>query len=181
MRPQSRDDFQIAIICALPLEFDAVEALFDEHYDEDTAAYGKQLGDANWYRTGRVAQHNIVLACLPGMGIGNAASVASGLQVSFPRVNLALLVGICGGVPFPSGHTEVILGDVVISDKVVEYGSGRQYPDGFQERGVTKETLGRSNRDLRTFLSGLKTHKKQHQLQDELLIYLQYLQNHTDG
>lgn len=32
MLPRTRDEFEIAVICALPLEADAVEALFDEHY-----------------------------------------------------------------------------------------------------------------------------------------------------
>lgn len=52
MRPQSRSKFETAIIRALPLEFDAVEALFDEHYDN--IVYGKQQGDENFYRTGRI-------------------------------------------------------------------------------------------------------------------------------
>jgi hypothetical protein len=68
MRPRSRNDFEAAIICALPLEFDAVEALFDEYYDGLSPAYGKQLGDANWYRTGKVGQHNVVLTCLALLG-----------------------------------------------------------------------------------------------------------------
>jgi nucleoside phosphorylase len=181
MRPRSRNEFEIAVICALPLEFNAVEALFDEHYDGCGLAYGKQHGDANWYRTGRVCQHNIVLTCLPGMGKGSAASVASSLQVSFPRISLTLLVGICGGVPFPSQQTEIILGDVVISDRVVEYDFGRQYPDRFQRKGVVKETLSGPNRDMRSFLSALKTHMSHDQLQDKLLDHLQDLQKHPDS
>jgi hypothetical protein len=55
MRPQSRNEFETAIICALPLEFDAIEAVLDEYYD----GLGS-IGDANWYRAGRVGQHNIV-------------------------------------------------------------------------------------------------------------------------
>src|SRR5215471_13896972 len=105
MRPKSRDEFEIAIICALPLEFDAVEVLFDERYDEFNRTYGRQR-DTNWYRTGRIGRHNIVLACLPGIGKGSAAGAASSLRISFVRINLSLLVGVCGGVPFPSGeHT----------------------------------------------------------------------------
>lgn len=181
MRPRSRDEFEIAIICALPLEFDAVEALFDDYYDEFIPTYVKQLGDANWYRAGRITEHNILLTCLPGMGIGNAASVASSLKVSFPRINLALLVGICGAVPFPSERTEIILGDVVISDRIVEYGFGRQYPDGFQPRGVIKETLGRSNRDIRTFLQVLKTDRMRAQLQSDVSKYVQGLQHQPEG
>jgi hypothetical protein len=42
MRPQSRDEFETVIICALPLEVDAVEALFDGHYNEFCSANGKQ-------------------------------------------------------------------------------------------------------------------------------------------
>lgn len=41
MRPKSRNDFTIAIICALPLEVEAVEALFDETYDRFGKHYGK--------------------------------------------------------------------------------------------------------------------------------------------
>jgi hypothetical protein len=32
MPPQSRKEFEIAIICALTVEADAVQALFNEHY-----------------------------------------------------------------------------------------------------------------------------------------------------
>jgi hypothetical protein len=43
LRPRSRNDFTIAIMCALPLEADAVEALFDETYD--------RLGKHLWQTT----------------------------------------------------------------------------------------------------------------------------------
>lgn len=92
MRPRSRNDFTIAIICALPLEADAVEALFDETYDRLGKYYGKQPGDANAYMNGRIGMHNVVLCYLPGMGKGSAASVASSLQVSYTGVELALVV-----------------------------------------------------------------------------------------
>jgi len=46
MRPKLRNEFQTAIICALPLEFDAVEALLDECYGGLGSAYSKQRGDA---------------------------------------------------------------------------------------------------------------------------------------
>jgi hypothetical protein len=41
MRPKNRNDFAIAIICALPLEAEAVEALFDELYDRLGKYYNK--------------------------------------------------------------------------------------------------------------------------------------------
>ncbi|BCS19483.1 uncharacterized protein APUU_12311A [Aspergillus puulaauensis] len=182
MRPRSRDEFETAIICALALEFDAVEALFDEAYDGfGASSYGKQPGDPNWYRTGRIGPHNVVLTCLPGMGKARAASVASNLQVSFPGVSLGLLVGICGAVPFPSEHTEVILGDVIVSDKVVEYDFGKQYPDGFRRNRVVKETLGGPNRMIRSFLSGLKTRKMHGELQEQTWKYQQSVRSQQDG
>ncbi|KAH3452745.1 hypothetical protein KXX05_007654, partial [Aspergillus fumigatus] len=101
MRPRRRTDFAIAIICALPLEAEAVEALFDEGYDQRGEFYGKQRGDANTYVNGRIGQHDVVLCYMPGMGKGRAASVASSLLVSYPEIELALVVCICGGAPPP--------------------------------------------------------------------------------
>lgn len=39
MRPKDRSEFSIVIICALPVEADAVIGLFDEFYDR----YGDQV------------------------------------------------------------------------------------------------------------------------------------------
>jgi hypothetical protein len=46
-RPSNRDEFEVAIVCALPLEFNAVFALVDEFWDEDGDYYGKADGDTN--------------------------------------------------------------------------------------------------------------------------------------
>ena len=55
LRHYSRNGFEIAIICALPLERSAVEALLDEEYETDGFSYGKAPGDRNgiYYRTVR--------------------------------------------------------------------------------------------------------------------------------
>ncbi|KAJ5481007.1 kinesin light chain [Penicillium diatomitis] len=116
MRPRRRDDFAIAIICALVFEADAVEALFDETYDRLGKHYGKERGDANTYVNGRIGKHDVVLCYMPGMGKGSAAGVASSLLISYPGVRLALVVGICGGAPSPPKYQEIYLGDVIISD-----------------------------------------------------------------
>ena len=60
-----RRDFEIAIICALPLEASVVGALFDRRYDDKT--YGKALGDPNAYSTGVIGHHNVVLVHMPNM------------------------------------------------------------------------------------------------------------------
>lgn len=176
MIPRSCADFDIAIICALPVEFDAVEALFDQHYD--STVYRKQHGDANFYRTGRIHEHNVVLACLPEMGKRSAASVASSLQCTFTNIHLTLLAGICGGVPYPPGkrgETELILGDVIISSSIVEYDSGKQYPDKFQLRDGLIDTIGR-DRHTRTLLAALRTSQYQSEFQRKLSSHLVHLQ-----
>ncbi|XHG06576.1 hypothetical protein AWENTII_009765 [Aspergillus wentii] len=177
MRPKTRDEFEIAIICALVHEADAVEALFDETYDSLSRTYGKQSGDANTYTNGRIGQHNVVLCYMPGMGIGNAASVASSLRVSYTKIKLALVVGICGGVPFPSGgKAEIFLGDIIVSDSVIQYDFGRQYPDGFQRKADVKETLGRPIREIRTLLSALQTRRTRKEFQGRIAQHLKTLE-----
>jgi nucleoside phosphorylase len=111
----------------------------------------------------------------------NAASVAASIHFSFPKTNLALLVGICGGVPFSTEQTEIILGDVLISDKVIEYDFGRQCPDGFQRKGAVMDILGPSNRNVRSLLSGLKTRMTHDQLQGRLLECLEQLQRNPNS
>lgn len=176
MRPKSRSDFTIAIICALPIEADAVEALFDETYDRLGKIYGKQPGDANVYINGRITDHDIVLCHMPGMGIGSAASVASSLRVSYRGVRLALVVGICGGAPYLSSDQNIFLGDVIVSDSVVEYDFGRQYPGGFQRKTDVKDILGRPDREIRTLLAGLNGKKTRMEFQDQMSQHLCMMQ-----
>lgn len=180
--PQHPYEFEVAIICALPREADAVEALFDETYDKASRLYGVQQGDANVYTNGRIGPHNVVLCYLPGMGKGSAASAASSLRVSYPSVQLALLAGICGGVPLiVSNGTSVLLGDVILSDRVIEYDFGRQYPNGFDRKRDVKETSGRHSREIRTLFAGLKTRKTRQEFQDRVLQHLQALQKQPDN
>lgn len=159
MAPRRRHDFGTAIICALQLEADSVEALFDEIYDN--SQYGQILGDDNIYTLGKIGRQNVVLAWMARMGKSNAAGVAANLKTSFTNISLALLVGVCAGVPFPpdSEGSEIILGDVVISRAVVEYDSGRRFPDRFQRKDTLLESLGPPPLWIKSFvqkLSGLR-------------------------
>lgn len=173
MRPQSRTGFRIAIICALVFEAEAVEALFDETYDKFGKTYGKRRGDANSYINGRIGKNNVVLCYMPGMGNGSAASVASSLQVSYTEVQLALIVGICGGAPNPSTDQDIFLGDVIISNALVEYDFGRQYPGGFKRKS---DALRRPNREIRTLLAALSTSRARVKFQDRMLHHLHKIQ-----
>ncbi|CAI6094611.1 unnamed protein product, partial [Clonostachys chloroleuca] len=117
-RPTSRHGFEIAIICALTIEADA--------YWDDEYSFGKASGDPNAYTTSSISYHNVVLAHMPGMGKINAA------VTSYPNIKLALVVGVCGAVPFVSDSaTEIILGDIIISSGVVQYDFGRRLPERF--------------------------------------------------
>ncbi|CEL07698.1 Putative Pfs, NB-ARC and TPR domain protein (JCVI) [Aspergillus calidoustus] len=176
MRPSSRDDFAIAIICALTLEAEAVEELFYETYDRLGEHYRKQSGDDNTYINGRIGSHNVVVCYMPGMGTGSAASVASSLKISYKRIEVALVVGICGGAPYPLSGGEIFLGDVIVSDSVVQYDFGRQYPGGFEKKTDLKDILGRPSQALRSILASLQARRSCRDLQEKLSRHLQTLQ-----
>jgi nucleoside phosphorylase len=154
--PRSRSDFQTAIICTLPVEADAVGAMFDEYWHKD-GGYTKAPGDTNAYVTGRIGYHNVVMAFVPGMGKGAAAGVAGGLRSSYPQVKLALVVGVCGGVPYTPDGEEILLGDVIISDGIVQYDFGKQYPDKFIRKDTLVHSLQRPDLEIRSLIAKLKT------------------------
>ncbi|KAF4447039.1 hypothetical protein FALBO_16995, partial [Fusarium albosuccineum] len=172
IRPNSRHDFEIAIICALPLEADAVGALFDHSWDNDGSPFDKAPSDPNAYSTGVLGRHNVVLAYMPRMGKANAAAVASNCRTSFPNIKLALVVGVCGVVPFGPDDKEIILGDVVVSDGVIQYDFGRRLPTGFSIKDGPLDSLGRLSPEIRGVLMKLKTFQSQEQLRGRMAGYL---------
>ncbi|KAH6670198.1 nucleoside phosphorylase domain-containing protein [Halenospora varia] len=174
-RPSNRNDFEIAIICVLKSEADAVEASFDEFWDEDGSVYGKAPGDPNAYATGRIGHHNVVLAFMPGMGKGAAAHVASSVRSSFEGIILALVVGICGGVPLGIDGQDIMLGDVVISTGIVQYDFGRRLPERFIRKDTLESNLGRPNPEIRALLSKMEGHRGNRRLQGNTWGYLKTL------
>ncbi|EXA29857.1 hypothetical protein FOVG_18692 [Fusarium oxysporum f. sp. pisi HDV247] len=174
-RPNDRRGFEIAIICALPLEADAVEALFDHHWDDEDTPLDKEPGDPNAYSTGVICRHNVVLSYMPGMGIANAAAVASNCGKSFTGIKLALVVGVCGVVPFKLNKDEMVLGDVIVSDGIVQYDFGRQLPDHFAHKGTLLDSLGRPNQEIRGVLTKLRSLQHRRQLNAKIAEYLEVL------
>ncbi|KAI1022170.1 hypothetical protein LB504_007299 [Fusarium proliferatum] len=157
-RPKRRDDFEVAIICALTLEADAVITLFDHHWEGDGFSYGKARGDPNAYSIGVIGQHNVILAHLPGMGKVSAGNIAAFCRMSFPNIKLALLVGVCGGSPYyNNGKSQIRLGDVVVSTGIVQYDFGRRFPDQFEIKDSLNDIPGRPNLEIRNLLSKLMT------------------------
>lgn len=129
MMPRSRQDFEVSILCALPLEVDAIMAAFDNEWPE---TFSRMHGDTNSYSYGSMAGFNVVLVHLADMGVVAAAKAAENCRLSFRRIKICLVAGICGGIPQLPDGTDVVLGDVIISLGLVPYDNGKQYPEGFQ-------------------------------------------------
>lgn len=179
-RPASRSDFEIAVVCALTIEANAVEALFDHFWDRDGPDYNKAADDPNAYTTGSIGHHNVVLAHMPGMGKKDAATVATNCRRSFPSIKLALVVGICGAVPYnpQKSDEEIVLGDVIVSESIIQYDYGRRFADRFERKSTIMDSLGRPNTEIRGFLTRLQTLRNQESLTTNTLGYLTKLQGH---
>ena len=169
--PRDRRGFCIAIICALPVEAECVLAVFDETWQ--SKKYGKAVGDTNAYSTGLIARHPVVLAHMPAMGKVNAATVAAGVRSSFINIKLALVVGICGGVPQgPCG--EISLGDVVLSQAIIQYDLGKQYPNGFQGKDTARES--QPGLEVASVVAKLRTSLHRKAFEKDMLVHLRALQ-----
>ncbi len=178
-RPHDRGSFEIAIICALPLEANAVIALFDPCWEDEEDIYGRAIGDPNAYTTGVIGGHNVVVAHMPGMGKVNATAVALGLRGSYPNIKLALVVGICGGVPFGPHQQDIYLGDVIISKSLVQYDFGRQYPEAFERKDTIEDCPGRPAVEIRSFLNKLETDHHHRRIQNNTRRYLELRQQRS--
>ncbi|KAL9033881.1 MAG: hypothetical protein Q9180_005713 [Flavoplaca navasiana] len=177
--PGARNDFEIAILCTLKIDFDAVEGLFD-HFWEGDRNYGKAPGDPNAYSTGRIGEHDIVLAFLPGMGSVSSANVASSLRSSFTGIKLGLVVGVCGGSPYGLDREEILLGDIVISTAIVQSDFGQQYSDRIVITDLLEDSFGRPNTEIRAFLKKLSGLRASKQLRGGTQLYLSELLQKQD-
>lgn len=174
--PRSRRDFEIALICALPLEANAVIDLFDHHWEDEEEKYGKAMGDLNMYTTGVMGQHNVVVVHMHRMGKVSAAGAAASLRMSFQNIKLALVVGICGGVPYgPHHRSEIYLGDVIISQSLIQYDFGRQYPNVFEPKNTLEGGLGQTPVVIQSMLSKLETDHHHKRLQEGTFKFLKEL------
>lgn len=132
-------EYQVGVLCALPLESSAVMAAFDEDY---AAPFGLVPQDENSYTFGRIDKHKVVLACLPAGTTGKAAAaaVSKDLKRTFPAITIGLMVGIGGAAPNES-H-DIRLGDIVVAQPtgdgggVIQYDFGKQHPKGFISTGT---------------------------------------------
>ncbi|KAJ4256248.1 hypothetical protein NW762_009328 [Fusarium torreyae] len=161
--PADRKSFRVAIICALPREADAITLLFDRFWDEERDPYGRADGDTNTYITGQIGEHHVVLAVLPNMGTNSAAAATASLRSSYTDLKLAIIVGICGGVP-RIDNFDTFLGDIVT------------IPWPFAIENTIKDSLRRSSKDIRSLLAVFETELMRERLQTEAPKHLKHLQ-----
>ncbi|KAK6522105.1 hypothetical protein TWF281_002672 [Arthrobotrys megalospora] len=126
-----RDDFTVGWICAIGIELSAVLSVLDERYPTKPSV---PATDANVYEYGKIGGHNVVMTCLPHMGILQAGIVATRMRSTFTRIRFVLMVGVGGGAP--SKSNDVRLGDIVVSNPagrcsgVVQYDFGKAMENG---------------------------------------------------
>ncbi|KAF9894417.1 hypothetical protein FE257_007920 [Aspergillus nanangensis] len=149
MAPFLHTDYSVAWICALPLEMAAGNAMLDKTHDR----LSQPSTDPNAYILGELHGHYIVIACLPAgvYGTISAANLVSHLVSTFPRIQLALMVGIGGGVP-GTPH-DIRLGDVVVSRPVGKYSGVIQYDYGKALQDGHFEPTGILNKPPQTLLT----------------------------
>ncbi|EGO53706.1 hypothetical protein NEUTE1DRAFT_55165, partial [Neurospora tetrasperma FGSC 2508] len=114
--------------------------------------YARGEGDYNTYTHERIGRFNVVIVLLEIMGKAPAAGAATAVRIGYPNISLALIVGICAGVPFPKKSQEVILGDIVISNILIHHDFGRQYSDRFKAKDEAEDVYGRPNKNIRSLL-----------------------------
>ncbi|KAL4926225.1 uncharacterized protein BDV17DRAFT_157305 [Aspergillus undulatus] len=121
------------------------------------------------------------MAHMSNMGKVAAATAAACLRATFPGIQLALVVGIRGGVPAKQVNDEILLGDVVVSEGLVQYDSGRQYPDNrFLRKDSPRDNLPRLRPELRSALAKLQTVPGRAQFHYQTLEHLKVLRQKTD-
>ncbi|KAL8371593.1 hypothetical protein RB595_001409 [Gaeumannomyces hyphopodioides] len=175
-QPLSLEDFDIAVVCALTLEADPVVALLDSQYDNRRLSIPSSDNIA--YVTGALSNHNVVIAFLPEPGRSGSAAVAQTLRRTFPNISLALVVGVCGSVPFfaqEGRQVEVLLGDVVISQGIVRYDYGRQTPQGFEVKTLSRDLLARPSEKLRSRMALVQSINSRERLASKMAEYMAVL------
>lgn len=126
-RRLAKEDYTIAIICALPHETAAASGMLQDIHED---LQEQDALDHNCYILGSIHNHNLVIASLPAgvYGTTSAATVAKDVQRTFRSLRFGLMVGIGGGAP--SADNDIRLGDVVVSQPHGTSGGVIQYDRG---------------------------------------------------
>lgn len=156
----AHEDYTVGWICALTTERIAAQAMLDELH----SGLPRHANDSNIYVLGRIAQHNVAIACLAEYGTVSAAKAATMMRFSFPSIRFGLMVGIGGGIP--SASVDIRLGDIVVSAPtekepgVVQFDLGKK-GDDFQRKGTL-------NKPPTLLLNAVKAVQVKYNLDEEL-------------
>ncbi|KAJ3491605.1 hypothetical protein NLG97_g5565 [Lecanicillium saksenae] len=137
-RAQIRDRFawqrdcMVAWICVLREEYYAAVDVLDDKYGLSTdLGIATGLDDRNVYCLGRIGDHNVAIHRPDGRtGQFRGLDIARDMMSTFPGIRVALIVGLGGG--FPCAGTDIRLGDVVVSNKIIRYTSGSLMDTSFE-------------------------------------------------
>ncbi|KAF2116961.1 nucleoside phosphorylase domain-containing protein [Lophiotrema nucula] len=171
-----RDEFRVAVICAVGPEGRAVEKHFTKSWTVEEI--GKDADDDNAYSLGCIGNTLVVLVWMGEYGKTAAATAAKDLRYSFKHIRYAFVVGICGGVPTVHEGKEILLGDVIISTGLQEYDRGKQYQDAYCPAGETTKT----QKHMRAFLVKMgSSDDSKEELQTACADHLQRLLDKNDA
>ncbi|OJD17130.1 hypothetical protein AJ78_02775 [Emergomyces pasteurianus Ep9510] len=137
-----QNTYTVGWICALQEEYQCACQMLDEEFLEPEII---EINDDNTYVYGRIAQHYVVIGCLPAgrYGTNSAARVARDMVRTFPKLRFALMVGIGGGAP--TVKNDIRLGDVVVSQPRAGFGGVIQFDLGKRLQSGRFERTGQLN------------------------------------
>ena len=152
-----------------------VTAVFDKNWKAEGVAFDQPENDHNTYTLGVIGKHNVVLVHMPGMGSTAGATAAANLRWTFPSIDIAFVVGVCGAIPeHITTKQEICLGDCIVSTALIQYGFGRQYPGHFSRKSNVEDVLGKAVTVTGSLLAKLQATED---LRGELAQHLQVLQD----
>ncbi|KAL7801848.1 hypothetical protein V8C43DRAFT_312761 [Trichoderma afarasin] len=145
-------------------DYNAMCLLLDDCWDTEGYSFGRVEGDFNFYVTGRIGSFNVVILMLSDRSKASVAGTAASLRSSYYKLRLIFITGICDGVPGTKGEDgeELALGDVVVSESLVQFDFGRRYTEKLVIKTAVEDSLGRPSTDIRNFISAMSTgtHRK---------------------
>lgn len=128
----THEDYVVGWICPMRVEYTAALLMLDEEHE----ILGQDVADENIYTLGSINGHNVALATLPKTGNSPTARVMTNMSRTFQALRFYLLVGIGGGIPVRTDDGPVRLGDVVVSEGVIQHDRGNFEASGFKLKGT---------------------------------------------
>lgn len=169
--PLPNEKYTVGWIAALPHEAVAAKAALDDFHGRKPTT--KHAVDQNLYILGRISDHNVVIASLPGGSIGPTPATTAAMHMlsSFPSIRIGLMVGIGAAIPKIKmdrktqklcDRRNIRMGDVVISQPEGGHGGVKQYDFGKAITGGTFEPSGFLNSPPRALLNAVGVLRQLH-------------------